>query len=260
MVQIKYRTRLFSFIISLLSFIFPGIGQLMAGKLARALFFLGMILTLTLCGALGGKNDVIGTYILYAATLFLILYISYDAYKMNANKCGIPLQWYNKWYFYTLFVMGLFVFEGMESLLAVNYAHYQIANESNSPVLKPGDNVIARMNYGHQTRGLYSIKIRTLPFLPPEITPVLIFSDAEYSVGSYIVFSFPNANGDYIRKIVAMAGETFKDKSKMINVPSHHVLISLDKDNYELIPIENIKGKILYVFFSPHLSRIGKLV
>lgn len=260
MQQIKHRSKLTAALLAFLSLVWlPGIGQVFGGRLGRAFLLLGIMLLIGLCYAAGGMSYIYGAVLIYAAIFFLWIYIAYDAYKLNADKNGIKLNWYNKWYFYLLFAIVFYLIGNFNDAFIASYRHYRIMDENNSPTLQIGDIVMANMNYGHQS-GLFTISEKN-PYAKTRYIhfPVIVFSSPKYTVGSFIFFKIPSSdeNKMFFGKVVAISGDTFTSKTGSIKVPQNDVLVSINTGDTGLIPIEDIQGKGLYILWSKNISRIG---
>lgn len=257
--NIVHRSKITALLLAILSLIgLPGIGHLFAARFDRAVIFLAIIFIAILLGAIGGMKYFLGAALIYSAFFLIWIYLAYDGYKLNTAPEGFTRKWYNKWYFYIVFTIGIWWSMQVFEAFIANYLHFRVAAESNSPTLQKGDIVMAQMNYGHQP-GYFITKISSL--FGSRNTRVFIFSPPKYNAGSYILFNEPNAldkNKKFIRKIIAISGDTYNQKGKQIKVPENNALISMNNDGtYELIPYKEIQGKILYVLFSTNPSRIG---
>lgn len=255
MQQVKRRSKLTALVLALISLIFiPGIGQLYGGRLGKAFLLLGIVFLAVLSGSLGVMNHVLGAVLIYAIFFLIAAYLAYDAYKLNAHKDGIKLHWYNKWYYYIVFIISFWFLAWVNDSLIADYRHFHIMTSNNSPTLQVGDIVMASMNYGHKP-GLFLISENTFFSFP-----IIVFSSPKYKVGSFIFFKKPDDNGEnkiFIRKIVAVAGDTFTSKSGPIKVTNNNVLVPIDNEDYESIPYQNIEGKARYILWSANISRIG---
>lgn len=256
MQQIKYRSKLTAALLTFLSLLcIPGIGQIFGGRLGRGFLLLGIMLVIGLCSAAGGMKHIYSAVLIYAAFFFLCIYIAYDAYKLNADKNGIKLHWYNKWYFYLLFAIVFCLISFFTIAFLSSYKHYRITTESFSSTLQSGDIVMANMNYGHQS-GLFTIKEMN-PYT--RIRSIIVLSSPKYTVGSFIVFKNLrwDENKMFFGKIIAISGDTVASKTGSIKVLRNEILVSLQTGRTELIPINDIQGKILYILWSKNISRIG---
>lgn len=254
---IKQRNKLTAIFLAILSLILvQGIGQLYGGRIGKAFLLFGILLLTSLAAALGVMRYCLGAFFIYAITLITVIYFAYDAYKINAHKDGVKLRWYNRWYIYPIFIIIFLFFNFINNTLFDTYKHYRIMTTHNSPILQIGDIVMAEMNYGHRP-GFYLVYNEFFDW------PVIIFSTAKYTVGSFIFFTHQDNNGEdaiFIRKILALEGETFKTQNGSIKVPKNSVLIFLNDGVYASIPYQNIQGKALYILWSSHFSKIGSIV
>ncbi len=140
-----------------------------------------------------------------------------------------------------------------------NYQHPRIINEIFSPTLQTGDLEMAKMNYGHSS-GFFITNVfdNSAPF--NSLSPVLIFSSPKYTVGSFIAFKSSDENKIYVGKVIGITGDTFTKKSTSITIPQDMVLVLVNKDETILIPMKDIVGKLLYIFWARNFARIGTRV
>ena len=252
MQQIKHRNKITAVILSLLSFtLIPGIGQLYGGRLAKSFLFLSILFITALSGALGIMSQLLGAILIYAIIFLTLLYFAYDTYKINTQKDGMKLHWYNRWYFYTTFIVIFFTFNWINNSILANYKHFRMA--ATSPTLQIGDIVMAKMNYGRNP-GFHLISNEFFDF------PVIVFSSPKYEKGSFVFFNQKKENGEtktFIRKIIATEGETFKNS---IKVPKNSVLVDMHDGTQTIAPYQNIEGKALYILWSRDFSKIGSSV
>lgn len=185
------------------------------------------------------------------------------------------MQWYNKWYFYLLFIIGipaLSIIIHFPNLYS-HYRTFSIPAKSNAPTLQVGDRIVAKMKYPKNSE-----------ILPP----------SEYKTGSLILFTIPDNYGKtfFIKRMVAQGGDKYfiragvaylnnrpvtepyvlatnNKKSYSINfgpvtVPANSVLVlgdnrdcSRDSRDFGFIPTKNIIAKALYIYWSHDFHRIG---
>ncbi|KTD32286.1 hypothetical protein Lmor_2224 [Legionella moravica] len=195
----------------------------------------------------------------YLALFLIWIYIAYDAYRLNVDKNGVKLNWYNKWYFYIFFALIFYFIFLLSKAFMANYQHPRIINEIFSPTLQTGDLEMAKMNYGHSS-GFFITNVfdNSAPF--NSLSPVLIFSSPKYTVGSFIAFKSSDENKIYVGKVIGITGDTFTKKSTSITIPQDMVLVLVNKDETILIPMKDIVGKLLYIFWARNFARIGTRV
>lgn len=280
MQKIKIRSKLTAFLIALITFFgMQGLGQVFGGKLLRGVFFSGLLLfanhALIKSNVLDYPSGLSVLYIFIVLGLLFSFCVSLDTYKLNANPTGIKLKWFNKWYFYLLYVI-CFICLGTST---INYKSYNIASVSNLPTLQVSDKVLTK-----EFNMTSVMKLHTgdfIIFTPP--------SNPDSSVKS----SEMPKNIVLVKRIVALGGDTYYTKngqaylnnkpvkesfisasnntrqdSKNISqftVPNGYVYVlgdnrddSLDSRNFGLVPVENIKYKVLYVIYSHDFHRIGR--
>ncbi|MHB1949774.1 MAG: signal peptidase I [Gammaproteobacteria bacterium] len=265
---LKKRSKVVSIYLALTNLIMPGLGQLMGGRLRRALIILGLWIILNCLLITSGVLDNAFSAISFMLLAFAYeIFIVIDAYKINANKNGIVLQWYNKWYIYVISGMAILMIMAFLPNYMDYYKTFRIASDGNAPALQTGEIVMMK-------------KI------------VSKASNAEYKEGSFIVFSTESNDNAWIKRIVAMGGDNFSIKNSVaylngkrmqedyvilannktlrsenfgpVKVPTGSVLVLGDnrdnsKDSWEMgfIPQKNISGKVIYILFSRDIHRIG---
>lgn len=257
----KHRSKLTALLLALLSFLIPGIGQLFGGRLRRAFVLFSLVLFSSIVLGKSGliESGVSGIITLCLFILFL-LYIAVDAYRINSNKKGVTLEWYNKWYYYITFVIFALTLNFFSPSNLNYYESFNIPSNSNVPTLQIGDRLLAKIS-------------------------------SQYKTGSMVIFTMPEHYGKtfFIKRIVAQAGDTYRIKNgisylngkqvqenyislsnpKSINygpiqVPSDSVLVLNDnRDNpndsrkWGAIRQSHIHAKAIYIYFSWNPKRIG---
>ena len=266
---IKFRSKFSVLLLALTSFVIPGIGQLFAGRLQRGITFYILILLLSAVAIFGGLLDYLYGFCFYLVILTIFFfYLAFDTFKLNTNKNGIELKWYNKWYFYLCFIIGTLIPPAIFNFPPnINdfYRTFRIPNESSAPTLQIQDRIVAKIK-----------------------------SNAGYKTGSLIIFTPPDHNNKtpFIKRIVAQNGDRYliknaiaylnnkiviepyilasnNKKSDSINfgpvtVPPGFVLVlgdnrdnSFDSRYFGFVPTKNIIGKALYIYWSHDFHKIG---
>ncbi len=259
----------------LLSFLSPGLGQVYNQQLLRgALFYALTPAYLEGSSLLGLPHTFRGMVVHVAVGLLLFVLITIDAVRTAGRraKTTIPSP---HWQAYILAVCMLFLtaaaFAGNVIPDHIPGVHeYEIIADSMAPTLKKGDRVIVDMRYynSHAPRR-----------------------------GDVVVIAVPPTGTLMVKRVVAVAGDVIKadPRSTMINgqtipepylgsvsdeekahaessltfgpvtVPADQVFVlgdnrchSLDSRYFGPIAIDQIKGKVLYFYWSPIRSRIGE--
>ncbi|STX81595.1 Uncharacterised protein [Legionella busanensis] len=236
--MIKQRGKWFSFLLALTALAFPGLGQIFAGRIKRALFFslTGMSLGLLYWVSVMDYIHVVIPLYVYACMIIFSLYSFYDVYKLNSSKNGVRLYWYNKWYFYLFFAILFFIMSNFNFITGAQ--SFRIMNDKFYPTLAAGDKVVAKMNYKSN-----------LSWYNP--------SNSNYRTGSFIFLKEKDSGRMILGKIIAVGKNIFKDDKQIIFVPQDTLLVAYQKKEYALIPTSYVQGQALWILWSKNISKIG---
>lgn len=135
----------------LLGFICPGLGQVYLGKAWQALVILVMLYTAVIAIALSGQvytsHGVFSILLLSAtATVVAALAATWQAWRGEDHA----LKWYNRWYWYPVFVLLVFGFGASLSLVrgsVLGYEMYTIPSRNMMPTLQPDDVITVNTRY-----------------------------------------------------------------------------------------------------------------
>lgn len=262
---------------ALLSLLTPGLGQLYNGQLVKALVFFVVVSSVWLAYDWTGLRDsfrgfVVGLALLLGG-LLVLGYSIVDAFQQARRRSHYRAKAYNRWYVYLipLLMMGTLQI-ALPHLAAMNrYRSYHLSSPSMQPALRPGDHVMVRLGAlegGELERGeivVYAYPpdpsrdfMHRVVGLPGETLSIVdgrIFVDGEALEEPYVASS--EANEGFV--------DPRLDNLPSTVVPERHCFVigddrhqSHDSRSWGPLPIANLRGRPLYVYWSSDRSRIGK--
>jgi signal peptidase I len=256
---------------AILSSLAPGLGQLYNGQIIKGIIFLlSLILLPIIMFRLGLHHSFYGLAIILLIFMFLLLFIIGEAFYAATKKKEFILKGYNKWYIYLLIILLI----NSTVLIPTNYlskvlrfSAFKMPTASMVPTLHVGDHLIANLKYFRK----YKVQRQGLVMLQSPQDPAKIF----------------------IKRIIAFEGEKIEIKSKQVYindvplqegykihldsdfhpgrdnygpavVPSDRCFVlgdnrdkSIDSRHWDSVPLKNIKGKPLYIYWAQDITRIG---
>lgn len=217
--SIKPRKPLIS---SILSFIFPGLGQIYNGQIVKGLILYGIFVTVSIMFVetrlIASFHGFIGVIII---ELFIRLLSTIDAIVNSLKKKDYVLKKYNKWYFH--FVIACFMFTILlvkKGMLPEGIQTIRQTTDSQFPVIKKGDFLVADTK-------LYEL--------------------SEIDYGHIVVFKSPN-NENWIFRVIGLPNDSVKIDKQSLKINSKECLVtninqSAGKDeNHEEYEIELPNG------------------
>lgn len=256
---------------AILSSMAPGLGQLYNGQIIKGvIFLLSLILLPIIMFQLGLHHSFYGLAIILLIFMFFLLFIIGEAFYAATKKKEFILKRYNKWYIY-LFIILLI---NSTVLIPTNFLSkvlrfnaFRMPTASMVPTLHVGDHLIANFKY---------------------------FKKNELQRGDLVIFKYPEDPAkDFMKRVIALEGEKIEIKNKQVYindvplsegheahpdnevyperdnfgpvvVPSDHCFVmgdnrdnSMDSRHWGSLPLGNIKGKPLYIYWAKDLIRIG---
>lgn len=266
----KYRSKKSAFFLSVISLLStPGLGQVCAGKGRRGLILLIFFpLTLIFSSITGLMHSPVYALIQTSILMILSSLGAYDAFRINTNKDGVQLRWYNRWYFYICYLLIAWC---ALTLIppTVGYERFKIKSASLTPTLEPGEIIIAKtktpLSSNYQYHPGDMIVFKGVPPLNRKlfIKRIVAIGNQTYSITNGIA----HLNGNIITENFISPKnnkEAISRQLHQIKVPPGYVFVlgdnrdnSDDSRQWGFIPINNIIGKVLYIYWSKNLSRIG---
>jgi signal peptidase I len=257
---------------AILSSLAPGLGQLYNGQIIKGIIFLfSLILLPIIMFQIGLHYSYYGLIIILLIFMFFLLFIIGEAFFTAIKKKEFILKPYNKWYIYLLIILLINSIVLIPSNFLTNkvlgFNSYKLPTGSMEPTLFIGDYLIANLKY---------------------------FKKNELQRGDLVIFKYPEDPAkDFIKRIIALEGEKIEIKSKQVYiddipfpegykvhfdnkvypgrdnfgpviVPSDHCFVlgdnrdkSIDSRHWGFLPLRNIKGKPLYIYWARDIIRIG---
>jgi len=260
-----------------LSLVAPGLGQLYNGQILKGIiFFLAILLIPTILFLAGLQGQFLGLAAIFIIAFCLWVFIIAEASVAAKRKKEVVLKAYNKWYLYLLIILLVngtyFIPRDSTANFAskvLGFRAYKIPAGSMEPTLLIGDYLIIDSAY---------------------------FKKNELQRRELVICQNPkDPTKDFIKRIIALAGEKIEIKNKQVYindevlaesyvvhndvnsdvairdnfgpevVPLNHCFVlgdnrdnSMDSRWWGSIPLANIKGKPLYIYWAKDKSRIGK--
>ncbi len=256
------------FIAALLSLLMPGLGHVYVGEARKGLLIFSLLVGIQLVFGLARlQASFQGFLVLWGAVGVLMVYAVVSAVRSAAQRKPFVRRRYNRWYWYPLF------FVPMYAVLAVmaaargewfGFESFRIPAGSMHPTLQTGDLIAVDTDY------------------------------ADPQVGDIVVFRSPeNGSIQYVKRIAALGGDqvSISDGQLLLDgvvaerlvvqpqyrqldfslsmpethVPAHHAFMLGDaRDNskdsrfWGTVPVQNIIGKVSYIWYARDWSRIGQ--
>jgi len=259
-----------------LSLVAPGLGQLYNGQILKGIiFFLAILLIPTILFLVGLPSQFLGLAAIFIIAFCLWVFIIAEAFVAAKRKKEVVLKAYNKSYLYLLIILLVNGTYFIPRDLTANFASkvlgfrvYKIPAGSMEPTLLIGDYLITDSAY---------------------------FKKNELQRRDLVIFQLPkDPSKDSVKRIIALAGEKIEIKNKQVYIndevlqesyvargeanfavdtkddfgpelvpPKHFFVLGDNRDNstdsrsWGSIPLGNIKGKPLYIYWAKDKSRIG---
>jgi len=264
-------------IAAVLSLVAPGLGQLYNGQILKGIiFFLAFLLIPTILFLVGFQSQFLGLAAIFIIAFCFWVFIIAEAFVAAKRKKEVVLKAYNKWYLYLLIILLVNATYFIPRDSTVNFASkvfgfrvYKIPAGSMEPTLLIGDYLVTDSKY---------------------------FKKAEPQRGDLAILQNPkDPSKDFIKRVIALEGEKIEVKNKQVYIndevlaesyvvhndvnsdmairdnfgpevvpPKHCFVLGDNRDNsmdsrwWGSIPLGNIKGKPLYIYWAKDKSRIGK--
>ncbi len=257
---------------AILSSLAPGLGQLYNGQVIKGIIFLlSLILLPIIMFRIGLHYSYYGLAIILLIFMFFLLFIIGEAFFTAIKKKEFILKSYNKWYIYLLIILLINSIVLIPTNFLTNkvlgFSAYKMPTGSMEPTLRIGDYLVADLKY---------------------------FKKNELQRGNLIIFKYPEDPAKiFIKRIIALEGEKIEIKSKQayindvplpegykvhldnkvypgidnfgpVIVPSDHCFVlgdnrdnTMDSRHWGSLPLRNIKGKPLYIYWARDITRIG---
>jgi len=257
---------------AILSSLAPGLGQLYNGQIVKGIIFLLSVLLLPFILFLTGlQYSFYGLITILLLFMFFLLFIIGEAFFAATKKKEFILKPYNKWYIYLAIILLInstaLIPPSFLTNKVLGFSSYKMPTASMEPTLSIGDHLIANLKY---------------------------FKKNELQRGDLVIFKYPeDPSKDFMKRVIALEGEKIEIKNKQVYindvplteanrvshdtetyperdnfgpavVPSDHCFVlgdnrvnSMDSRHWGSLPLRNIKGKPLYIYWAKDIIRIG---
>lgn len=255
-------------ILTLVSLRIPGLGQIFCGYSKRGFMIAGVVLALFVFSKCSGLMSYprygITTYYLF---ILISLCGAYDTFRISYYKNDSETT-YGKWGYFLICAVIIFLLQ-YTVVNSLGYKSYRIANNSNDPTFTTNDGITAEL-----------------------INPK---SNETISRNSFILFHPPGSVSgkvEFVKRVIAVAGDTFSIKNGIaylnnktlnetyvmkennhsassnnfgpVKVPAGFVFVlgdnrdeSADSRHFGLVPVGSITAKVLYIWLSTNVHKIG---
>lgn len=262
---------------ALLALILSGLGQLYAGEPRRALaVYLGSVALLAAALVTVLPKTFSGLIVFVLAELSYRLWSMWDSARIARRKQDYVLEPFNRWYWYVAAVLVLNVFIGPRLNAFSPLDTVKVTSRSMEPAVLLGDHFCADMRFyrsARPSRGDLVLfvspedpktqllkRVIGLPGERIEIRDRAVYIDGRRLEDPWGHFSKdPPAVG-----APASPGLRNRDDLAAVEIPGGHVFLigdsrddSYDSRFYGPVPISSLRGRPLYVYWSPAWSRIG---
>ena len=255
---------------AVLSLLMPGLGHLYAGDLRRALSLIGIEYGVILvAGIFGILSTFYGIAVLIALGVVFYVYVISSSVRLALNNKEYELKSYNRWYWYILAFVTMSVLTNILVSFRgdiLGYETYRIPAKSMEPTLQVGDFITVNTRYTKPKVGdvivfLYP-KDRSIPY----VKRVAALGNDTVSISDGLVIR----NGEPENLLLVPEDRRQRDYSismDKVEVQNNEVFLLGDwRDNsndsrfWGTVPVDDIIGKVTYIWFSKDVARIGLAV
>jgi signal peptidase I len=262
---------------AVLSLVTPGLGQLYNGQILKGIsFFLAFLLIQVVLSLARLPSEFMGLVASLVIAIAIWIFAVAEAFSAAKRRPGFVLKGYNRWYIYlliVLLVLGILNFLPASAAKiasdAFGFKARKISTGSMEPTLLTGDLIMTDLKYFNkhmpQRRDLVIIQFPQNPSMDSvkrvialegdkvEIRKKQVTLNDEALSEPDVIRADPNqdvAQRDDFGPLVIPQGQCF--------VMGDNRDTSADSRIWGPLPLGNIKGKPLYVYWAKDKSRIGK--
>lgn len=272
-------------IAALLSLVTPGLGQLYNGQILKGIcFFVADLLIPILLLLARLQYQFYGFVAIFLFLICLWLFIIGEAFFTARRIKEVVLKPYNKWYVYLIIILLMFGtyiipkdFIASITSEVIGFGAYRIPTKAMEPTLSIGDYIIVDTKYFKRNkiqRGDLIVfkypkdlskdfvkRIIALEGEKIEIKDKKVYINDRPIAEKYKVHSDSQV---YAKNGYYHYDDVIKDDYGPMVVPSDHCFVlgdsrdnSADSRYWGFLPLKNIKGKPLYIYWAKDKSRIG---
>lgn len=270
----KTRSGFLAFILGLL---LTGLGHVYAGRAQRALaWVMGILAIYMIFQWTHALSHFYGVLAEIAVLIFYTFYQAIDAWKV-ASKAKMPhLKFYNRWYFYLIYILfigNLFYFFAMH---IGNYRVYSITSESMAPALHKGEFIVVEYPYDYEQEHSQGdlVTMNLSDFVEPgdgDKIPDAVYLKRIVAVGgdhyrrdyskakiNQEAFYEPYVDAENEKSNLSTSIDSGKLSERHVYVLGDNRDLSYDSRDFGPVPVSSISGEAIYILWSPDNSRIGK--
>jgi signal peptidase I len=257
-----------TFVPMILSLLQPGLGQLYNSQVRKAFIFLAVLPALIVVASVTGLIYTFRGFVFWlSASLIFQVAVVVDAgiggFRRQQAPSSRPGRLASA-VFVVLVVINLsLAVTGVYPNRLLGFRAYVMRSASMSPALLSGDRIVADMNaYAHTTPRRGDVIV----FAPPGQFGVLYTKRVAAVAGDTIQVTSDavevNGKIDPHAVISAVGAQTGLFGPMLVPVNSVFVLgddvnLSYDSRYFGSVPVKSVRGKLLFVYWSPARSRIG---
>ena len=258
---------------AVLSLVVPGVGQLYNGEVAKAAaFYLGALVNaaLFLLGVTG--RYFWGLVVTLALTLLLLLWTVIDAAVVARRRRIVPAHRFSRWLVLAPVAIALALLSSLLLRVQVVKSFY-LPSSSMEPTIKLNDRVIADLSY-YRHRPL---TVGTLAmFHSPDDPAVLVVKRVVAVAGDRVEIRDKQllVNGERVDEPWAVHRDSMTGRAgprrerdnlaPMVVPPGCFFALGDNRDEsfdsrfFGPVPLANLEGKVLFVYWSEDRGRIGR--
>lgn len=255
------------FLAGLLSLLTFGLGQVYNGQLKKGIIFFISSLIINISILVGILNTFYGLIALVVIGIILYLWNFIDAI-INASKVkNYSMKSFNRWYIYLIVVILMNIFNCVSSPLMPVKCYKPVGN-SMFPMIEEGERIVVNKSYYQKHRPSRGDVLIFKHFNKSYIKRVIAIGGERVEInGSKILINGKEIKNTWINNIENETATNLQ-KPMIYNIPQDTVFVLGDnleqhsKDSREFGPIklQSIKGKVLYIYWSKNMKKIGQAI
>lgn len=259
-------------IAALFSLLISGLGQLYDGRPRRALaVYAAPIVLVFILFLIGLHRTFPGLVILLTLVVLFRLWVVWDAAAIARRSPGYIPRWFNRWYVYLGIIILVFLLPGEEILgwMPLPVRSFKIPSVNMEPAVREGDRITAEMRYDRSAPRRGDLVI----YVPPDATDqrlcrVIGLPGEQIEIRNKVVYidgkPLSDPWGEHQDPLVMPTTSHPRDNYPTVAIPEGSVFLLGDNRDYSydsrffgFVPLSNLKGSPLYVYWATDRSRIG---